>query len=74
MGEVKIWKGDKVRIVKEGEFKGEECLVAVRYHWGLIGLLIFNDVIPRKLVWMHEEDVEKLALSEIKNEQLRKAR
>lgn len=73
MKEIKLCKGDKVKIL-EGKFKGEEGLVAVRYYWGLIGVLVFDDVIPRSLVWLQVEDVEKLALSEIKNEQLRKAR
>ena len=73
MGEVKVWKGDKVKILN-GEFKGEEGLIAVRYHWGLIGVLVFNDIVPRSLVWLQVEDVKKLKLREVKNEELRKAR
>ena len=45
-----IRKGSKVKIL-EGEFKNEEGLIVAFYHWGLIGVLIFDGKIPRKLLW-----------------------
>ena len=53
---MKIRKGDKVRILETGE----EALVTVVYHWKLIGVLIFDGKIPRRLLWLNENEVEKL--------------
>ena len=53
---MKIKKGDKVKILKTGE----EALVTVVYYFGLIGVLIFDDKIPRRLLWLNENEVEKL--------------
>jgi hypothetical protein len=53
---MRIRKGDKVRILEIGE----EALVAVVYHWGLIGVLIFDGEIPRRLLWLNENEVEKI--------------
>lgn len=71
-----IRKGDRVEIL-EGEFKGQECLVCTKYHWGLIGVLIFNEGIqgiPRKLLWLNENEVRVLKEEEIKNQELKQAR
>ena len=53
---MKIKKGDKVRILETGE----KALTTVVYHWGLIGVLIFDGKIPRRLLWLNENEVEKL--------------
>lgn len=53
---MKIRKGDKVRILETGE----EALATVVYHWGLIGVLIFDGKIPRRLLWLNENEVEIL--------------
>ena len=68
-----IRKGDKVEIL-EGEFKGQECLVGTKYHWGLIGVLIFDGEIPRKLLWLNENEVRVLKEEEIKDEELKEAK
>ena len=71
-----IRKGDKVEVL-EGDFKGHEALVCTKYHWGLIGVLIFNEGIqgiPRKLLWLNENQVRKLKEDEIKNEELKEAK
>ena len=65
---MKIKKGDKVKILKTGE----EALVTVVYYFGLIGVLIFDDIIPRRLLWLNENEVE--ILKEVQNEQLKNAR
>ena len=65
---MKIRKGDKVRILKTNE----EALVTVKYYYGLIGVLIFDNTIPRKLLWLNENEVE--ILKEIQDEQLKNAR
>ena len=65
---MKIRKGDKVRILKTNE----EALVTVKYYYGLIGVLIFDNTIPRKLLWLNENEVE--TLKEIQDEQLKNAR
>lgn len=74
MGKNLLWKGDKVEVLAEGEFKGQEALVCVKYNWGLIGVLIFNGQIPRKMLWLNENQVRKLKEDEIKNKELKKAR
>ena len=53
---MKINKGDKVKILETNE----EALVCVTYYWGLIGVLIFDGKIPRRLLWLNENEVEKL--------------
>ena len=68
-----IRKGDKVEIL-EGEFKGQECLVGTKYHWGAIAVLIFDGEIPRRILWFNENQVRKLKEDEIKNEELKKAK
>ena len=72
-----IRKGDKVEVLAEGEFKGKEALITVKYNWGLIGVLIFNEGIqgiPRKLLWLNENQVRVLKEEEIKNQELKQAR
>ena len=53
---MRIRKGDKIRILETGE----EALVTVVYHWELIGVLIFDDKIPRRLLWLNENEVEEV--------------
>ena len=69
-----IRKGDKVEVLAEGEFKGQQALITVKYNWGLIGVLIFNGEIPRKLLWLNENQVRKLKEEEIKDVELKMAR
>lgn len=69
-----IRKGDKVEVLTEGEFKGKKCLVCTKYHWGLIGVLIFNEGIPRRLLWLNENEVRVLKEEEIKDEELKQAK
>ena len=69
-----IRKGDKVEVLAEGEFKGQECLVCTKYNWGLIGVLIFNGKIPRKLLWLNENEVRVLKEEEIKDIELKQAK
>ena len=52
---MKINKGDKVKILETNE----EALVVEKYHWGLIGGLIFDGKIPRRLLWLKENEIEK---------------
>lgn len=73
MGKNLLWKGDKVEVL-EGEFKGQEALVCTKYNWGLMGVLIFDGTIPRRLLWLNENQVRKLKEDEIKNKELKKAR
>ena len=69
-----IRKGDKVEVLAKGEFKGQQALITVKYNWGLIGVLIFDGKIPRKMLWLNENEVRKLKEDEIKDEKLKQAR
>ena len=69
-----IRKGDKVEVLAEGEFKGQQALITVKYNWGLIGVLIFDGKIPRKLLWLNENEIRVLKEEEVKNEELKQAK